>query len=438
MKLSSSFILLPVTLAALSSCGKTLNAEYPSAEAAIQVKPVASVLSKAPLAGTTLPTDRTIVLSAYHNAPLGGTSQNYFSGSAFRYSDGAWKENKWWPSGGTLDIFAYSADGLEVSAAYATNVGEGVTLTVPDNSSIQTDILWGYKAGATSAGGAVALDMRHAEAALAFTAKSAAYDAANNTGITITAITVNNVNCAGKVALGNSEACSWSSLSTAKDLVLPGLSEGYDVPGTAMTIDGSAPFGIGGTGLIVIPQAATSVTITYTAHNGRSAGGDAIDAIGQTADITLSGDWVAGKKYVYNLEFADGVSVSASVYEWTTEGGSVPVKKTVTATYSVSAETEVELPVATLSAGAIVSIDWGDGLCETYQTSSSLNKIFSHTYASEYSGTVSFIVHIGTVDFGEVNSDVFRKFSVNDDEKFLIAENTFDVDSPFGGDEEGI
>lgn len=425
MKASSRLITLLIAASIMSSCQDMLIDVPCVATQAILISPEASVLTKAPLGGTVLPSDRTLVMSAYHNAASGGTSQNYFSGVTFSRSGSSWEGGKHWPATGSLDLFAYSADGLSVGASYKTNVGQGVTLTVPDNSTAQTDILWGYQGTATSSSAATPLTMRHAEAALAFTAKAAkAYDAENNLGITITGITVNDVKCSGTVSLPNSASCSWSNLDTQKSLSLPGMSSGYDVPATAITIDSSNPFGIGGVGLIVIPQAATSVTVTYTAHNGRDGSGNAVNATGQTTTAALSGSWEAGKRYVLAIEFAQNVSISASVYEWTSGSVSVPVQKTVSATYSVSGKTSVELPAATLSAGSVVSVDWGDGFTETYQATSPKNVTMAHSYSSSFSGSVKLIVHSGTVDFGQVLSGQYRLFAVNEGTKVFMSEKT--------------
>lgn len=92
------------------------------------------------------------------------------------------------------------------------------------------------------------------------------------------------------------------------------------------------------------------------------------------------------------------------------------------AKYSVSSRTNIEFPKATLCSGTEVSINWGDGFCETYQTSLSRQMIFAHTYSSAFSGNVTFIVHSGTVDFGKVEGSVFKKFTVVDKQHFLIAE----------------
>lgn len=431
MKRINYFIFIAFAATAIASCQKEYTNLADSQQ--ITLKPYTGELSKAPIAGTVFPENRTIVLSAYHNTASGNGS-NYFSGICFNKVGSTWTGNKFWPSGGSLDFLAYSSDGLSITPEYGSNVSTSVTLNVPDNSTVQSDILWGYATDQTS-GGATNIMLRHAEAAIAFTAKSVAeYNATANTGITITGITLKGVKSSGSVILQNSTSCAWSNLSNARDMELQGFPSGYDVPCSAVDI-GSAAFGIGSIGMIVIPQTATSVTVTYTAHNGRDGNGNAIDNINLQADCTLSGDWAAGKKYVYALEFAENISISASVYDWISDEHGVTVKKEPSASYSVNAEKEVMLPPSTLSAGSVVGIDWGDGNTEIFSTNTGNDIAPTHTYNTPFTGTVVINVLQGSMDFGKVNDTLFALFTVKDNEKVLM-ENT-NVIGPFTVDSSG-
>ena len=160
-KIISLFVLGAVALSA-SSC---IEERYPaSREASEEVSMTALVdaPTKSPIAGTSLPHERTVVLSSWKN----GTSdaQEWFRDIPFTWNGTAWAPTpaKRWPHQGTLDFLAWSADGLAVTAEYDANPASAVTLTVPDNLSAQSDILAGARAARAAQDGPFTLTMKHA------------------------------------------------------------------------------------------------------------------------------------------------------------------------------------------------------------------------------------------------------------------------------------
>lgn len=310
--------------------------------------------TKVPIDGTALPTDRTLKVSAYWNAPSGrGTSANYFSNVTF--SEDATGTNKWrggtksgttftsapryWPQTGTLDIFAYSANGLTCGAVsgtqtYMTKVADGVTLNIENNSTIQTDILFGRVAAATKVTGGNSLTLRHAQALLVWTAESeVAYNATTNYGITLDAIKLEDAFFAGKLVIDGTAAagsnCSWDFTGQSKvaSRALLNLSNSsvlaYNVPSTAAivgssTVSGTAGWnlGLGGRGIMVPEQSATRFYVEYTIHNGFDDASNRIDNK-VSALYTCSGTWDEGKKYIYKIHFTmNEIIVTPTVTDW--------------------------------------------------------------------------------------------------------------------------
>ena len=314
--------------AALVSCNKDLG---PSISDMAAVEPMSvgvynGMLTKAPVTGTVMPTSRSIVFSAYHNAQE-GTSANFFTGITFTKKEGEntlWQCSKYWPLTGTLDLLGYCLDDNSrvSSVSWGSNNAASVTMTLADNSTNQDDLLVGGASTLTSESNAVVF--KHAQALLTFTARSSvAYDATANYGITITGIQVNGSYHSGTVACtrdGGNITFVWSSLGSQADISLPTM--------TATNL-GTAPAAIEGTqGLILPAQAQTDITIYYTLHNGKDASESNIDnTLQYTFHPVAESTWDAGKKYIYNINVTlTGIEVSASVADWAAQSGTaVPI-----------------------------------------------------------------------------------------------------------------
>lgn len=342
------FIPLLLATVLVQSC---LDVNAPLSEQSpeeMSVKAYVGPQTKDPIDGTTLPADRTLKMSAYWNAPTGrGTSANYFSNVTF--SEDASGTNKWrggtksgstftsapryWPQTGTLDLFAYSANGLACGAVngtqtYKAKVADGVTLSIEDNNTTQTDILFGRVAAATRVDGGNAMTLRHAQALLVWTAESTvAYNATTNYGITLNAIKLEEAYFSGTLAIDGTAAagsnCTWSSLGnkaasrTLQTTDAAATKIPYNVPATAVAVTTSGwHLGLGGKGIMVPEQAATRFYVEYTIHNGKDDAGVNIDN-NVTALYTCSGTWDEGKKYIYKIHFNQNeIIVTPTVTDW--------------------------------------------------------------------------------------------------------------------------
>ena len=340
-RFTKSFILAAV-LVTTASCVEHQDL-MPSSGEAIAISPLSGTATKAAIDGTTFPADRTMTVTAYYNAPAGlGTSANYFTATTFAKDGDVWAatpDPKYWPAGGTLDLFAWSADGLTiVSRTYPAKVADGVTVAVPDNATAQTDIIaCGVRATAKVASG-VPMAFRHAQALVCFTAGSEVpYNAGTNYGITINSITLKGAKYSGTLKMGatnellqaiDGDATAedgyflWKDLASQADKALPtntvaSVKLPYNVPENPMDITAAGNhFGIGGIGILVPEQTQTRFVVEFTLHNGYDAENNPINNA-QTFEYTCTGSWKEGIKYVYQMSFGfDEITVSPTMVDW--------------------------------------------------------------------------------------------------------------------------
>jgi len=371
IKLPFSLVLLMVLALSLVSCLDITDISREASPGELCLAPVSAAVTKAPIDGNVaLPryhtdgsTPRKLKVSAYWNAPAGkGTSADYFDNTTFTYftttnSKAQWQGGtlsnplpKFWPAAGTLDMFAFCANGVGTSStdnptpAYnvGSKVSDGATITVGDNSSTQVDIVFGGAGGQTRVTDGNAMTMHHAQALVVFTAESTvARNTTANTGVTIKTITLNDAYFGGTLKMDMTQEagnrCIWSSLTSRKTaaaggrLLLNTAGTGniaYDVPTTAMNVASSGNhFGIGGAGILVPEQGQTSIHIEYTLHNAKDYYGNPIDN-DLSFDYVCSGTWQEGKKYIYCLKFnLNEIIVVPTVTNWAdggTENASVP------------------------------------------------------------------------------------------------------------------
>lgn len=344
MKNTQIKIILAAAAIAATACTRMLpDLMVDASSQVISINPVAAVTKAGPIDGTVFPNSYNMVVSAYYNAAE-GASGNYFSGITFsrNASTGRWDESKYWPMSGTLNLLAYSAnDGTSnvVSAApvYSAKNTDGVTLTVTDNRTAQVDILHSQVEEKVWEATGVPMQFKHAQAAVAFVAKSnVAYNATRNEGITITKITLNGAKYSGTLAISKTEAagtapengyCVWTALGSQAAKDLPGVGAGYNVPAAYLDVTAAGNhFGIGSTGIMMPEQAQTSFTIFYTLHNGKASDGTTNLDNAMQYTHTLSGNWIEGKKYVYELNFTlNKIEVTPTVLDWNSETSEVQI-----------------------------------------------------------------------------------------------------------------
>lgn len=340
----------------LSAIATSCTIEVPEGINALSGQPICLTPKVAPRISTpttksviengTIPAGYNLTVSAYYNSPSGANSANYFSDAIFTVGGGMFSGDCVWPEDGTLDILAFGYGSLDVTdITYDSNVSRGVSFHMPDNSTTQTDVLFGHVSDAACAA-SVDMPFRHAGALVVFTALSTVgRNALTGTGITINGISLNDTFFDGDIYLESDGTVTFdTSTSTegGQSIDLPGLTA-YDVPVTAMDI--SAPvnrYGIGGRGILVMPQPKTSVTVDYTLYYSGT-------PIQMQDTISLSGEWESNNMYNVILSFDDSglksdveynISVNKSSIEYSHLGTSDASNTfTVTSTNSIRGNT---------------------------------------------------------------------------------------------------
>ena len=414
MKTRLSIALL-ATAVSLAACTGRLEPQYlDNTDKVLSIQPVGSVAATkaGPIDGTVFPNSYNMVVSAYYNAAE-GESTNYFSGITFsrNASTGRWDEAKYWPMSGTLNLLAYSAnDGTNnvVSAApvYQAKNTDGVTLTVTDNRTAQVDILHSQVEEKVWEATGVPMQFKHAQAALAFVAKSnVAYNATRNEGITITKITINDAKYSGTLAISKTEAagtapengyCVWSALGSQAAKDLPAVGAGYNVPAAYLDVTSAGNhFGIGGTGIMVPEQAQTSFTIFYTLHNGKASDGTTNLDNALQYTHALSGDWIEGKKYVYELNFTlNKIEVTPTVLDWNNESSEVKIPEPPA---TIAGLTFASGPLAYESGQYVIKDSWNY---------SSYNSAYGKTEGSTYFNFIEMGQFFEKAGFATTDGDI--------------------------------
>ena len=304
-------------------------------------------ITKSPIDGTTFPDDYNMIVSAYRNlgshAGASDAAGNYFTSVTFTKQSSHWAESRYWPLDGSLDFLAYATTGLKdpnigvvptaVWGDAGGNVAKKVVLSVPDNSAVFDDILYGAVNNQFHVSGGTPMTLSHAETVVCFAAKAnVAYDATNNKGVTINSITLDGAYYGGTLTVENpgagggsgSLSAGWSSLGSQKDHIAARVYGGAACTandpaltdlhlGTTATTLSQKHFGEAY--VILPPQNAQSFTINYTVHNGK-AGGTAVNDTMQYT-YTCSGSWEAGTKNLYTIEITlNEVVITPTVTDW--------------------------------------------------------------------------------------------------------------------------
>ena len=322
------FLTTVAAIAALCACSKTaIVPDEGALEHEIALTPVNGPLTRTTGAidGTALPTDFDMTVAAHHSV---STSADYFKGVTFSNvsETNNWSGGKYWPLTGTLDFLAYanrSGSGLVSSPSWTnTSAANSVSLTVGDNSTLFDDLLYGGTQGsAYNPSAPTSMSFKHAFAVVMFTfASNTAYNATTNTGIEVTGVTVSNAKYGGPLTITNgaTPTAVWGTLTNPQTSVTPrnytsnAAMAALQVPTTASTAH------FGDCYVILPPQTGTSITITYSIHNGKIGSADNT-LTGQTKTFDCSGQtWAMGTKTCYAVQFTlNEILITPTVTDWT-------------------------------------------------------------------------------------------------------------------------
>lgn len=311
MKKVANIVLTAVLMAGLLSCAKT-DRIYDDTKTEIAMKPVMHTPTKEIVEGTTYPAGVNFGVIAYYSSAYGDqdkwpadlTGENapvpYINDQEFvTQGDGTFggSDPCYWPHQGSLVFAGYSPYGsgtpsFECSTKTLTITGfvsDGQTDLMYFLPEVSDDKLVGLNSGASS----VPAVFSHALSLVEFNVKGVD----NDETVELKGITFKDIPHMGTLT-ADASGCSWGDLSSPGDLQVFSSVDGEvlssETPVTATSL--------------VIPGSAVDIDLAYDAVGATSHA--------KTGTITPENavtEWVAGKKYIYNLTIRSGFIVIESV-----------------------------------------------------------------------------------------------------------------------------
>lgn len=290
------FFCAAAAIVALASCSKT-QVVYNDAPQEIGFKAVTGVMTKASTLG-----DQNTTMGVFAN--YNKDKAVYFGNTSFSHvSDDVWGANpkKYWPLEGELD-FAYYAP-YDATAASWTYTAEATKLAITiDNTGRQTDWLYGTSVlkKQTKNNAGMAVNLRHALAKITVNVTS------DLERLVINSVTVKNTVQSGTLNVnylttdedltnGDSKL-TWTSTSNKDWVIIP---PSYTLSEEMTNATGTC---------YVIPSGQTKIEMSYSLPD---------DATQHSYTHTLSGNWVDGTSYTYNISIgANEIKFKPSETTW--------------------------------------------------------------------------------------------------------------------------
>ena len=305
-------ILSIVTLfSAAVSCVKS-DRIYDNSRSEIDMDPVMSVMSKAIVSGTGYPEDVPFgVFATYSSNPAGewtsGPVQSYFENKEFSHKgDNKYGGDAYWPLSGSLVFAGYSPYYPDSGSVSATFDAETKTLSISNFvSDGQTDLMYflptlsnsGNYVGTLDKSNSVSAQFFHALSLVEFNVKGVD----NDVTVKLKDITFKNIPRMGTLT-ADASGCSWGDLSSPDDLPVFSSDDDDDDDGEL-----SSETPVTATSL-VIPGSAVDIDLAYDV-----VGATSHEKTGTITPGNAVTEWVAGKKYIYNLTIRSGFIVVESV-----------------------------------------------------------------------------------------------------------------------------
>ena len=310
-----------LAIAAIASCAKT-EPVYTDVDSEIQLAPVTALQTKAntfqSIDGTTYPANEHFTVKAYWNEAGAGSnftenttvylnSVDFKKQTTSNYWAGA-NESYYWPKNGSLRFATYSPTEFvagTMNHVLATDTWTATGYEQANDTDVTIDFMVAQTPPSYTAATAaekVSVVFEHALSWLSFRVQ--AKDEAAMNAFDVKSITVNNVFTKGDM-VAKYPAKDWTvTAGSEKPYVVVS-----DAPGLDLT-----PVDIENNGVLVIPQATTTVTVTFVQNT--------LGEVTQSLEIPLILDgentpWVAGKHYIYTLIFGlDEILINPSVADW--------------------------------------------------------------------------------------------------------------------------
>ena len=362
-----------LAIAAIASCAKT-EPTFTEVDSEIRIAPVTAVATKAnqlaAISGTAYPAAEAFDVYAYwatdwsNDTPtpyLTGTS----SGVEFVNKGTYWggTTTYYWPKNGSLRFAAYSPSSLDMTHKYDTDTYTMAEKVYPaDDATGETYTSKTYEIlvaptsedyTAETGASKVAVKFEHALSWLNFKLQST--EVAKG-AFTVNKVVVNKVANKGSLVAAM-PAKTWTLADATVDVVV------YDNATTPTTVNAEAvKVENVENGLLVLPQAPTTVTVYYTQNelsHTDAEGNEVVDSpalSGQVIEVPLTldevdGTWEPGKKYTYTILFdLDEILINPTVEDWEVE------KEVVVNSSPVKVATSAEL-VAAVAEGKDVVLE---------------------------------------------------------------------------------
>lgn len=323
------FIFSILAVGALVACTKS-EVKYSDASE-IAFAPVASTATKAAINDAKFPSAKDFNVWAFYGKDAAATSPDYSKFDIDYIKDATFTRRAnsfnwggsipyYWPNNGSLVFAGYSApensiDGLAVGTNPTYELSDDKlcinSYTQPEISDKYTELLWFGRTASyneRNTGKSVDVEFQHALSwiTLKFQGIGMTADAQNQWKIKKVEINnilrTGNVECIGKKA-------TWKGRKNAAGLVVYEHADGTQLTGTATTIE-TVP-----NGTLVIPQAPTSVTITYSCKT--PAGETITEVVTASLDYDGKTEWENGKHYIYTITFsATEILIAPTVADW--------------------------------------------------------------------------------------------------------------------------
>ena len=349
-----------VALAALAACSKSEVAYEQPDE--IGFVAVANNITKAPVSGTTYPTDLNLYVNAFTSDwgdAQNENTPNYFTNIEFTHrSNSKWGgvQPQYWPNETVLHFSGYSKSGNigaatgAATASYNPNTDK-LTITGYNPGTENNDLMWFPKTdGYTKLTGkdGVVANMYHTCSWITFMVQGDATTGNSESTYKITSLTMNGVDmtadvvCTGHSSLSNTTLPTyvvWSNNTnqtgdnTTYNVTLP--ETGVELKSTYSTtttddettsvqtpknIETAAATTTGGN-VVVVPQTPGSINLAWT-YKSTTAADISDSATGLSLKLTTNADdednvWEPGKHYVYTITIkANEILIAPAPVDW--------------------------------------------------------------------------------------------------------------------------
>ena len=303
------YVFAAVAIAALASCTKS-EVVYNQGQQEIGFRQFTGAMTKADPSTTALPTGTSMGVFSY----LNNTETAYFENAKFVNKSGTAKWGGetpyYWPLQGALDFVLYAPHQSSATYTPGTHL---LSVTIEDNSTAQTDYLYGKKfyantAKPTPSSKGVPVVLKHALSKVTIAAKANAASIFTVSSIKLLETTQEGSYTVTYSTTGDdfTSLVTGSAEAAKKDLEY--VSSAWNLTGD-FTEDNTAS-------KLVVPSAQTKIVLTYKMKGSETP---------LTATVNLTGTWDTGKHYTYNLTLtADEILFVPVVQDWDNQTASKP------------------------------------------------------------------------------------------------------------------